>query len=296
MSCYISKSKPIFKDWQFQSVSGGISKDAWQEVVAKMENLIEAEDDNLHKLFSIQNADFHIYLRHNPDKGNAISLSHFPERFRGEFVKYIKQICEYLDANFYSLNNDGFQEAFDFSRYKEEIAKAYVPLNEKKVTDIEVDEMMGLITIPTTNVNEVVTLLRLKEYGQKSWEEAVEKCYEPNSYMVRSINGWTIVIGQLENLTHKFITELKGIESEKEKFLELLVWLSKSCERIAYRFNASKYGYFENFIAENGKMVYKSIYGDGDQEVEGEVTQKYFDDYLALCYDESILDGVKVYM
>ena len=113
--------------------------------------------------------------------------------------------------------------------------------------------------------------------------------------MIRNLQGWTIVIGQLENLIDKFKTELNLELSEKEQFANLLLMVSSKFEKASYDFNASKYSYFEQLVAEKGKLVYKYIHGDGDEEIEGERQEGYFGDFMAFCYDESILEGIQLY-
>ena len=296
MSFFISRVAPIFKDWQFQAVSEGISEKEWMEVVEKMDQLHPLEENERYNLVSIQNAEFFIHFWHTTQYGHAVIFSGFPERNKGEMIKYLFQICQQLCANIYSLDNDGqTANQFDFSKYEAEIKATYHPITEKRVTTVEVSEMMGLMCIPTTNTTAIAEFLNLQKGDKTSWEEAVQKCYSPNNYMLRTIKGWTIVIGQLEPLRIKFQKELDQTKSDKEQFLDVLNLLSLKYERVSYHFNASKYAYFERFISEKGKLVYKSIHADGEDETEGEHKTGYFDEFLALCYDQSILEGIQLY-
>ena len=115
MSYYISRTKPVFKDWQFHSLSEGVDKEDWLAVADKFDNLQKSSEEGGYRLYSVQNPKFHTYLRQNPNLGNAITLSHFPERFKGEFAKYLKQICDLLHANLYVLNNKGVMEAVSYT-------------------------------------------------------------------------------------------------------------------------------------------------------------------------------------
>jgi len=257
MSNYISKEAPKYKDWQFQSLNKGIERSSWLEAIQGFENIKPVNDDpDRFNLYSIQDPSYKIHLWHNPQKGNAITFSGFPDRFFGEFVKHIYVLCEKLEAKFYTLDNTGNQEEFNFEKYQTDIDKNYVFLNEEKVTDIEISEHMGLITIPTDNIKEVIDRFKLNEIRVSDWEEAVNECYD-NKYMVRSYKDWTIIIGQTINLVTK--------------------------------------GVFEDYRFEDGKIAYKYIHEDGDEIKEGKTNKEYFNDFKSLCYDKSILNGVKLY-
>lgn len=295
MSYYISRAKPIFKDWQFHSLSEGINEKDWLEVTKKIENLKETEDGEGFRLYSIQNPEFHTYLRQNPQENNAITLSHFPERFKGEFIKYIKQICDLLHANFYFLNNEGIMEEFDFSQYQESINKEYFPLNEKKITIIEVSEMIGLITIPMIAKDRIIKSLNLQEDEITTWEDAVEKCYNAEFYLIREIKDWTIIIGKFEQIIPRLEDKLKQFINTKNQIFPLLEFLSDEFGQVGYNFNASKYGCFYHYFAENGQITYQYSHEDGEEEKVGELTAPTFNDFLSLCYDQSILEGVKIY-
>ena len=295
MSCYISKEAPKYKDWQFQSLEKGIESSNWLNVVKDFNNIKPANDDSERfNLYSIQNPDYKIHMWHNPNKGNAITFSHFPDRFMGEFVKYIYQLCKNLNAKFYTLHNSGNPAEFDFNKYQKDIDKEYVLSKEERVTDTEINEHMGLISIPTFDINHVVNSLNLTEVKETNWEEAVNECYK-DKYMVRFYKDWTIVIGQTANLVTKFNVDSTNLKLRKENFFKLLAKLSKDHGRLSYNFNSSKYGVFEDYKFENGKLVSKYIHEDGDEVKEGESNKEYFTDFKSLCFDKTILQGVKLY-
>jgi len=295
MSNYISKEAPKYKDWQFQSLNKGIERSSWLEAIQGFENIKPVNDDpDRFNLYSIQDPSYKIHLWHNPQKGNAITFSGFPDRFFGEFVKHIYVLCEKLEAKFYTLDNTGNQEEFNFEKYQTDIDKNYVFLNEEKVTDIEISEHMGLITIPTDNIKEVIDRFKLNEIRVSDWEEAVNECYD-NKYMVRSYKDWTIIIGQTINLVTKFGLDSINLTIKRENYFNFLADLSKIYGRVAYNFNSSKYGVFEDYRFEDGKIAYKYIHEDGDEIKEGKTNKEYFNDFKSLCYDKSILNGVKLY-
>ncbi len=298
MGCYISLEAPIYKEWQFQYLEKGkgIKKEQWLQIVEELDNLKSSKTDpERFNLYSIQNPSFYIHLWHNPHEGNAITFSSFPERFMGEFVKHINIICQKLNATFYILDNNGQPKEFNFRKYQKAIDKEYFNLQEEKVTDIEVSEHIGLITFPTWDINKVVNKLNLKEIGESNWEEAVKKCYDSKKFLVRYYGNWITLIGQPENLTAKFGDKLDDPLKTKTYLLDLLKKLSQDFGRIGYNFNSSKYGVFENYKFENGKIAYKYIHKDGDEIIEGETKKEYFNDFKSLCYDKSILKGVKIY-
>ena len=315
MSYYISKGKPIYKEWQFHSLSEGIDKNEWLPIVEKFENLKKGKSENRYNLYSVQNPEFYIHMWQNPEfyihmwqnpefyihmwqnpeTGNAITFPHFPDRFIGEFVKYIKQIIEILNADFYFLNNEGNMEEFDFSKYDDSIKKNYFLLEEEKITNIEVSELIGLITIQSTNIDKISKYLNLQEKEITTWEDAVQKCYDSEFFMIREVKEWIVIIGKFENLIPKLKNELSSFPNTKNQIFPLLQFLSNEFGQVGYNFNASKYGCFENYVAQNGRIIYQYIHEDGDEEKIGELTEPTFNDFLSLCYDKSILDGVKIY-
>lgn len=296
MNYFISRVPPIFDNWQFKGLKEGISRKDWLEVVEKIKTLNQLEDENRFKLVSIQNPEFNILMFHSEKHGGAIGFSRIPDRYAGELIQYLYQICYHLGANIYDLGEDGKTADKFFSSTKEmrEI-KEYSPVDEKKVTDIEISEMLGLMSIPTENISEVASFLKLEEDEFTTWEEAVQICYNSGNYMIRTLQGWTIVIGQLKELISKFQNEINQDEFEEEQFIELLKLISSKFDKVSYDFNASRYSYFEQFIAEKGKLIYKYIHGDGEEEIEGEPKGAYFSDFAAFCYDESILKGIQLY-
>lgn len=296
MSFFISRVEPIFKDWQFRGISEGIELGEWLNVVSIIDNLNQLDNAERFNLISVQNPEYYIHLWRTEEYGSAIIFSSFPDRYKGEIIKYLYEICKYLDANLYSLGDDGQSaDKFDFSIYDDEINKEYFPINERKVTDIEVTEMMGIMCLPTIEIAKVISNLRMSPGEITDWENAVQKCYDPSNYMVRTLKGWTIIIGQLEHLIVKFKENLNIEKSEKDQFIDLLKLVSAKFEKVSYTFNASRYSYFENFIAENGELVYKYVHGDGEEYIEGQPQKNYFDDFMSFCYDESILDGIQLY-
>ncbi len=88
---------------------------------------------------------------------------------------------------------------------------------------------------------------------------------------------------------------LSKFSNTKNQIFPLLEYLSKEFGKVGYNFNASKYGCFENHIAQNGQIIYQYIHEDGDEEIIGELEEPIFNEFLSLCYDKSILDGVKIY-
>lgn len=295
MSYYISKAKPIYKEWQFHSLSGGIDKIEWLQIVEKFQNLKKGKSENRYNLYSVQNPEFYIHIWQNPETGNAITFPHFPDRFIGEFVKYIKQIIEILNADFYFLNNEGNMEEFDFSKYNDSLKKEYSPLEEEKITNVEVSEMIGLITIQSNNIDKISEYLNLQEKETTTWENAVEKCYDSAFFMIRKVKEWIVVIGKFENLIPKLKDKLGEYTNTKNQIFPLLEFLSNEFGQVGYNFNWSKYGCFENYVAQNGQITYQYVHEDGDEEKIGELTEPTFNDFLSLCYDKSILDGVKIY-
>lgn len=295
MSNYISKEAPKYKDWQFQSLDKGIERSNWLESIQGFENIKPVNDDpDRFNLYSIQDPSYKIHLWHNPQKGNAITFSGFPDRFFGEFVKHIYLLCKKLDAKFYTLDNTGNQAEFDFAKYQKDIDKEYFFLNEEKVTEIEISEHMELITIPTDNMDEIIGKLKLIELRDTNWEDAVNECYN-DKYMVRLYKGWTIVIGQTINLVTKFGLDSDSLKIRRENYFNFLADLSQIYGRVGYSFNSSKYGVFEDYKFEDGKLAYKYIHEDGDEVKEGDTQKEYFNDFKSLCYDKSIMNGVKLY-
>ena len=153
---------------------------------------------------------------------------------------------------------------------------------------------MGLIAIPTFEIDEIRKALNLIETTETIWEKAVDECYK-NKYMIRCYKDWTIVIGQTENLVSKFFKESENLKERKDNFLELLKKLSQKFGRVSYNFNSSKYGVFEEYKCEGGKLVSIFIHEDGDEKIEGGTEEEYFNDFKSLCYDKTILNGVKLY-
>lgn len=295
MSNYISKVPPVYKDWQFQRLDKGIDKQEFLKAIKEFENINPwKKNPEVYVLSSVQNSEFFLRLYHNSSKGNAVILSHFPDRYQGEFIKYIFELCKKLNANYYVLDNTGNPKEFDFKKFKKEIEKEYYNQNEEKVSEIPIDEHMELISIPTSNIYEVISKLKLEKIKETSWEEAVKECYR-NSYMVRNIKDWSIVIGQTSNLVSKFNLDSNNLQDRKTNFLKLLKNLSQDFERIAYNFNSNKYGVFEEYKFEKGEIVYKYIHEDGKEVKEGNTEKEYFNDFKALNYDKSILKGVVIY-
>lgn len=295
MSCYISKEAPKYKNWQFQSLEKGIERTNWLNSILDLENVKPSNDDpDRFNLYSIQNPTYSIHMWHNPNEGNAITFSNFPDRFKGEFVKHIYELCKKLDAKFYMLNSSGNPAEFDFKKYTKEINQDYFLSDEEKVTETEISEHMGLISIPTYEISKVISAFKLTKIEKTNWEKAVKECYN-DKYMVRFYNDWTIIIGQTENLVTKFNIDFDSLKSRKENFLNLLAKFSKDFGRLSYNFNSSKYGVFEDYKFEDGQLVSKYIHEDGDEVKEGKTQKVYFSDFKSLCYDKTILKGVKLF-
>lgn len=289
MSYYISKVSPKFENWQFKELQEGISSDEWAKIVENTTNLEISERGWVLK--SVQNEDYFIRLFQNLSNGNAITFSNFPERYRGEMVKYLYQICQKLNANIYSLNNNGqTADKFDFAKYDEEIAKEYKSVDEKQYTKLEVNELIGLLTISTSSTEKVLEKLNLMFNNVDTWENSIKECYNSDSIVIRQIQEWVVVISKPENLV-----SANSASEQNELLINLMKELSSDFGKVGYHFNASKYGYFENFQFRDDELKYKYIHGDGEEEIIGEKSNEYFEDFLALTFDKSITEGVEIY-
>lgn len=290
MSYYICKVKPEFKDWQFQKAEKGISKEQFEHLKSIFKNLSPEEGDR-YNLYSIQNSEYFMHLWHSERHSYSITFSNFPNRHKSEFVKYLYQICEELDAKLYCLGNDGQTAVeFDFGQYKEDLVKEYKPLKEKQYSKVEVDELIGRLAIFTKSREKVIEKLNLVFENVDTWENSINECYNSNCIVVRQINDWVIVIGKPENMVHA-----NSADEQDELLNNLMVDLSLYFGKVGYTFNASKYSYFESFQFEEGKMTYKYIYGDGEEEIIGKQSKEFFDDFLLLTFDKSITEGVETY-
>lgn len=289
MSYYICKEEPEFKDWQFKGVNEGISEDQFKNLKTTFKNLVQEENDR-YNLYSIQNQEYSMHLWHSERYNHSITVTRFPDRHKGEFVKYLYQICNQLNSKLYYLGNDGQSAVeFDFSGFKEDIEKEYKPINEKQYSKVEVDELIGLLTISSPK-EKVIKSLNLTFGNVDTWENSINECYNSNSIVVRQIENWTIVIAKPENLVQA------NTAKEQNKLMnKLLKELSLEFGLVGYNFNASKYSYFENFQFRDGELTYKYIHGDGEEEVLGEKSKEYFEDFLSLTFDETITKGVKTY-
>jgi len=289
MSYYICKVEPEFKDWQFKGVNESISEDQFKNLKTTFANLVPEENDR-YNLYSIQNKEYSMHLWHSESYDHSITVTNFPDRHKGEFIKYLYQICNQLNSKLYYLGNDGQSAVeFDFSEFKEDIEKEYKPINEKKYSKVEVDELIGLMTISSPK-EKVIESLNLIFDNVDTWEKSINECYNSNSIVVRQIEDWTIVIAKPENLVQAATAQ------EQNKLMnELLKELSLEFGLVGYNFNASKYSYFENYQFRNGEQTYKYIHGDGDEEILGEKSKEYFEDFLSLTFDESITKGVETY-
>lgn len=291
MSYYIARTAPTFENWQFKKLNEVISLEEWKQTIEKLGNLSKGEEENRWNLESIQNKEFKIHFFYNNQNGNTISFPYFPDRHMGEIVKYLFHICQELEANIYTLNNDGqTADKFDFERYKKDIEKEYHPLTEKQYTTLEVNELIGLLSISTTSIDDVVEQLSLEIAKVDTWENAVRECYDSKSILVRQIEDWVIVIGKPENLV-----DANSASEQSELLRSLMEKLSSRFGKVGYHFNASKYSYFEQYQFKDGVLSYKYIHGDGDEDITGENSYEYFDDFLALTFDKSILNGVTIY-
>ena len=289
MSYYISRFPPKFDNWQFKELQQGISPEEWSQIVEKFDNLNIS--DRGYILESTQNKDFSIRLFHNSTQGFALTFSNFPERYRGEIVKYLHQICQILSANIYSLNNDGHTaDKFDFDKYSEDIAREYKPIDEKQYTKLEVNELIGLLTISSSSKEKIVEKLNLIFDNVDTLENSIQSCYDSNSIVIRQIQEWIVVIGKPENLFNA-----NSASEQNELLIDLMNDLSSDFGKVGYHFNASKYSYFENYQFHDGKLTYKYIHGDGEEEIIGEKSKEFFEDFLALTFDKSIKEGVETY-
>lgn len=286
---YICKVKPEFKDWQFQGVQESISEDHFQNLGNVFKNL-KPEEKNRYNLYSIQNKEYSMHLWHSENYNHCITVTNFPERHKAEFVKYLYQICDQLESKLYYLGNDGQSAVeFDFSEYEENIALEYQPIKEKKYSNVEVNELIGLITILAPK-EKVIESLNLIPQKVDTWENSINQCYNENRIVVRQLKKWTIVIAKPENLI-----QANSSQEQTISLNELLKELSKNLGLVGYNYNASKYSYFENYQFEDGKQTYRFIHGDGEEEITGKKSIKYFEDFLSLTFDETITKGVKTY-
>ena len=289
MSYYICKLEPEFKDWQFKGVNESISEEQFKNLKASFENLVPVENDS-YNLYSIQNEEYSMHLWRSERYNHSITVTSFPDRHKGEFVKYLYQICNQLNCKLYYLGNDGHSAVeFDFSEFKEDIEKEYKPKNEKQYSKVEVDELIGLITIFSPK-EKVIESLNLIFDNIDTWENSINECYNSNSIVVRQIQDWTIVISKPENLV-----QANTAQEQSKMINELLNELSLEFGMVGYNFNASKYSYFENYQYRDGKQTYKYVHGDGEEEIFGQKSNEYFEDFLSLTFDESIIKGVETY-
>lgn len=291
MSYYISRYPPKFENWQFKELKEGISLKEWNRIVDKTENLKRTDEKIRFILESVQNKEFNIRLVHNYNNGDAFTFPYFPDRYKGEIVKYLYQICQMLKANIYTLSNDGHSaDVFDFTKYAEDIAKEYNPIDEKQYTKLEVNELIGLLTISTPSREIVIEKLNLLFDNVDTWENSIQECYDSGGIVIRQIKDWVVVIGKPENLVHA-----NSASEQNELLINLMKELSTDFCKVGYHFNASKYGYFEKYQFHDGKLTYKYTHGDGDEEIIGEESKEYFEDFLALTFDKSIMEGVETY-
>jgi len=289
MSYYICKVAPEFKDWQFKGVNESIPEDQFKNLKTTFKNLVPEENDR-YNLYSIQNQEYSMHLWHSERYSHSITVTRFPDRHKGEFVKYLYQICSQLNSKLYYLGNDGQSAVeFDFTEFKEDIEKEYKPRNEKQYSKVQVDELIGLITIYAPK-EKVIESLNLLFDSVDAWENSINECYNSNSIVVRQIENWTIVIAKPENLV-----QANTAEAQNKLMNELLKELSLELGLVGYNFNASKYSYFENSQFRDGKQTYKYIHGDGEEEILGKKSKEYFEDFLSLTFDESITKGVETY-
>lgn len=289
MSYYICKVKPEFKDWQFKKVNQSISKEDFNKLKTTFKNLLPAEEDR-YNLYSIQNKEYSMHLWHSERYMHSITVTNYPERHKGEFVKYLYQICNQLNSKLYYLGNDGQTAVeFDFAKYKEDIIKEYKPIDEKQYTKLEVNELIGLLTVSSSK-EKLIEELNLIFDNVDTWENSINECYNSNSIVVRQIEDWTIVIVKPENLV-----QANSAEEQNTLLKNLMKDLSLKFGKVGYNFNASKYSYFENYQFDDGELKFKFIHGDGDEEIEGEKSSDYFDDFLSLTFDKSITKGVETY-
>jgi len=289
MSYYICKVEPEFKDWQFKGVNESIPEDQFKNLKTTFENLVPEENDR-YNLYSIQNQEYSMHLWHSERYNNCITVTRFPDRHKGEFVKYLYQICGQLNSKLYCLGNDGQSAVeFDFTEFKEDIEKEYKPRDEKQYSKVQVDELIGLITIYSPK-KKVIESLNLIIDKVDTWENSINECYTSKSIVVRQIENWTILIAKPENLV-----QANTAEEQNKLMNELLKELSLELGLVGYNFNASKYSYFENCQFRDGKQTYKYIHGDGEEEILGEKSKEYFEDFLSLTFDESITKGVETY-
>lgn len=290
MSYYICKINPEFKDWQFQKVNESISKEEFDNLKTAFKNLVPEEKDR-YNLYSIQNKEYSMHLWHSERYNHSITVTNFPERHKGEFVKYLYQICKKLNSKLYYLGNDGQTAVeFNFNKYKDDIAKDYKPLGEKQYSKIEVNELIGLLTISSSSREKVIEQLNLRFNNTDTWENSVKECYDSNCIIVRQIENWIIVVAKPENLVYA-----NSASEQNELLKKLLLELSLIFGKVGYNFNASKYSYFENYQFQNGELIYKYIHGDGEEEISGEKSSDFFEDFLSLTFDKSITEGIKTY-
>ena len=275
MSYYICKTKPEFKDWQFKKASESISKEEFSNLKTLLKNLIPEENDR-YNLYSTQNEEYSMHLWHSERYDYSITVTSFPERHKEEFIKYIHQICSTLKSKLYSLGNDGESAIeFDFSKHKGSIEKEYKPLNEKQYSKLEINELIGLLTLSTTK-DKVIEYLNLNYNNKDTWENSINDCYNSDSIVIRQIDDWAVVIVKPENLVNA-----SSAGEQNKLMIKLLKELSQAFGKVGYSFNASKYGYFENYQFMNGEIKYKYIHGDGEEEIDGVKSKEYFEDFLS---------------
>ena len=71
-------------------------------------------------------------------------------------------------------------------------------------------------------IDSILKLLNLQEEEITNWEDAVEKCYNAEFYMIRTIKEWIVIIGKFENLIPKLKNELSEFPNTQNPKFPLL--------------------------------------------------------------------------